>query len=481
MKKILLVILTMVIVVSSLPLGFISVAAAEFAGGAGTEENPYLISNEDQLDNVRNYLDSYFKLTADITMNTDNWEPIGTKTAPFTGTFDGDGHKIINLKVNISSENETVYAGLFGYCTGNINKIGIESGTVSAKSVTAYAGGIVGYSDGIISNCYNKCIVLATGKYAVSGGIAGEAKQKIIACYNTGSVSAKAVNADDITYSYAGGLVGMVGNFVLIQDCYNRGSISATSENTDKKSYAGGIVGHIRSSQIKCCYNAGTVTAEYYEGGIAGHSGASFKNCYFIDTDENASGNIDMNSKAVKCTADKLKIKSTFTGFDFNLQKVWTNSDGKSMPELNVVLDKYIKYSMYTESFGTIKYFAEKTKISEYGQDVDFFVCDNSELKSDDDLLGTGMDLYIVTTYPERQFSTRCSVVIYGDVNGDGRVTTVDYIRIKRYMSNPDLLTGLFFTAADINCDGKIQTNDYMKIKRHFMGTYNLYENVSLG
>lgn len=38
----------------------------EFAGGDGTEANPYLISTKVHLNNVRNHLDAHFKMTADI-------------------------------------------------------------------------------------------------------------------------------------------------------------------------------------------------------------------------------------------------------------------------------------------------------------------------------------------------------------------------------------------------------------------------------
>lgn len=37
-----------------------------FTSGKGTEENPYIITNSQELDNVRNYLNSHFKLANDI-------------------------------------------------------------------------------------------------------------------------------------------------------------------------------------------------------------------------------------------------------------------------------------------------------------------------------------------------------------------------------------------------------------------------------
>ncbi|MGN0962270.1 MAG: hypothetical protein ACI4PP_01680, partial [Clostridia bacterium] len=85
MKKHLLLILVMLVLCFATPI-----SAAEFAGGTGTETNPYQIETKEQLNNVRNYLNAYFELTADIEFtesdfaaggtfcnNGAGWEPIG--------------------------------------------------------------------------------------------------------------------------------------------------------------------------------------------------------------------------------------------------------------------------------------------------------------------------------------------------------------------------------------------------------------------
>ena len=50
---------------------------ADFAGGDGSRENPYLISTKYHLDNVRNYPDLYFKLTNDIEFLDEDYAPDG--------------------------------------------------------------------------------------------------------------------------------------------------------------------------------------------------------------------------------------------------------------------------------------------------------------------------------------------------------------------------------------------------------------------
>ena len=84
--------------------------------------------------------------------------PIGTVGVPFNGTFDGLGHTIGNLVINLPA---TADIGLFG-STGTasvIQNVGLVGGSVLGLSS---AGGLVGSNTGTISNSYN------TG--TVSGG-----------------------------------------------------------------------------------------------------------------------------------------------------------------------------------------------------------------------------------------------------------------------------------------------------------------------
>lgn len=77
---------------------------------------------QDFRDNVNNKTNSYqtVKLGADIDMNGDDWTPIGFNDGngtikTFSGTFDGQGHVISNMKINITAGTDNLYFGLFGY------------------------------------------------------------------------------------------------------------------------------------------------------------------------------------------------------------------------------------------------------------------------------------------------------------------------------------------------------------------------------
>ncbi len=60
-----------------------------------------------------------------------------------------------------------------------------------------------------------------------------------------------------------------------------------------------------------------------------------------------------------------------------------------------------------------------------------------------------------------------CTVVILGDISGDGAITPSDYVKIKNNIVGTTLLEGEFKKAADVNGDGNITPADYVKVKNH--------------
>ena len=237
-KRIISLMLILVMAIGLMPTVTFAANTTEFAGGSGTEADPYLISTKTHLNNVRNYLSAHFKMIADIEFtdadfaeggdfynNGKGFVPIGTDFSPaFTGCFDGNGYAIKNLYVKSTSN----YAGLFGYNKGTIKNLGLLDGNISSSSSSSslYVGGITGYN------------------YSVS---------TITNCYNTGSVSATSSSL----YSNAGGIAGY-NDYGTITNCYNTGSISSFSSSSSN-SCAGGIAGYNYKGAITNCYNTGIV------------------------------------------------------------------------------------------------------------------------------------------------------------------------------------------------------------------------------
>lgn len=101
--------------------------ANSFAWGSGTEDNPYLIANGEELAYLRAQVNSgrtfdgeYFKLVDDINLNNNVWIPIGTAQTYFGGIFDGQGFTISNGVINANGTNAQMYAyGIFGSLEGS--------------------------------------------------------------------------------------------------------------------------------------------------------------------------------------------------------------------------------------------------------------------------------------------------------------------------------------------------------------------------
>ena len=189
--------------------GFVSIVkpAMAFSGsGSGTEEDPYVITTVEQLQEMKDNLTAYYELGNDIDASaTSGWndgagfEPIGTENAPFTGSLDGQGYKIENLFINRA----TNYIGLFGYVGsgGVVKNVGLENVNVTGSVVV---GGLVGRNwGGTVSNCYSTGFV--SGNNYVGGLVGYNWGGTVSNSYSTGAVTGS---------SYVGGLVGCNGGTV---------------------------------------------------------------------------------------------------------------------------------------------------------------------------------------------------------------------------------------------------------------------------
>lgn len=157
--------------------------------GSGTEDDPYLIENVEDLKRFRDLVNTgnsfdykYFKQTSNIDLRfEENWEPIGTFGTGnyFWGFYDGNGYTISNLVIKDPDAN----TGLFGVLAGEVSNLGIESGSIEGNCVGSFAGH--GMNTAVIFNCYNKSDVHG---FSRAGGIADNFAGRIYNTINLGSV-----------------------------------------------------------------------------------------------------------------------------------------------------------------------------------------------------------------------------------------------------------------------------------------------------
>ena len=270
------------------------------------------------------------ELLGDVTL-TGTWKAVGTKNAPFKGTFDGKGYTITGLTIPTSDDEYMGFIGMLdggtvknvkfasvsvngkddvGTAVGRIINGGIVSGvqvlggTVSgAKRV----GGVVGSikASGTVSDCTNAAGVTATGRNAGGGGIVGSAyytetgKQMYITnCVNNGAVTASGVCGGIVSLSAAnvsgntntaavkgtevGGIVGEQKSYGSVTNNTNSGAVTNTGGNAAYG--AGGIIGWLRYHEtseanaypvseiisVTGNKNSGSVTGGNDAGGIVG-------------------------------------------------------------------------------------------------------------------------------------------------------------------------------------------------------------------
>jgi filamentous hemagglutinin family protein len=191
---------------------------------------------------------------------TPTFAPVGKETTPFSGNFDGLGHTISGLTINLPSEDNVA---LFGRTSAGsvIQNVGLVGGSVSGRS---YVGVLVGRNyDGTISNSYATGSV--TGSSGQVGGLAGSNNGTISNSYATGSVTGSGSD-------YVGGLVG--DNNGTVSNSYATGSVSGSS-------YVGGLVGYNDSGiTISNSYATGIVTGSSYVGGLVGRNYGTVSNSY---------------------------------------------------------------------------------------------------------------------------------------------------------------------------------------------------------
>lgn len=92
----------------------------------------------------------------------------------------------------------------------------------------------------------------------------------------------------------------------------------------------------------------------------------------------------------------------------------------------------------------------------------------SGEKLTDDSLVGTGSKVQVADNLGTTIYEY--TTLIYGDVTGDGKITSKDYMSIKNYIMGSLNLSEIELKAADSYYDKKINSKDYMIIKNHIMG-----------
>ena len=206
-----------------------------------------------------------------------NWTPIGKDTTvKFNGIFDGNDHAIYGLYCE-----QEKYAGIFGVTDRGALVKNVSSKAVSIKTtkIWNWAGGIVAYNNGVVSNCTNMGEVTSISNGFLIGGIVGGNSGMVVDCINRGKVYIEPEFSNPRGYGgNIGGIVG--GSSGIVSGCVNDNKIVGKSLFL-YGIHVGGIVGG-NDGKISESVNNDSVLVFgdlMYLGGIVGFNSDSVLNC----------------------------------------------------------------------------------------------------------------------------------------------------------------------------------------------------------
>ncbi len=411
-------------------------------------------------------------LNADGTLVSDTsgfkvWTPIMGNSYPdyYAGTFDGQNHTVSGLYFNDSS---VLRIGLFGVLgtNGKVYNVGVVDSYFCGYQLV---GGVCGAKYGAVENCYSASTVSGTDSV---GGVCGN--------------------------NFYGSLL----------NCYNTGAVIGT------RYYVGGVCGILNEGKIENCYSTGTVSgsSEPSVGAVCGLSFDTITNCYFDSSkcDKNAVGR---NKGTVEKTEGKTAEQFASGEVAYLLNRGVTNGTQKwyqtigedSLPTLNNTRDTVYGGYGYCGSSERIYI---NTPITETRPDHSYTdgVCDmcgaeksiviveadmhaeglvlgvntasdciaelntsdmyveikniNGVALTDTDLVGTGATITYYNRTTNAEIKT-VTVVLYGDVNGDGLVNSTDKDTVMMKTVGAAEIENVWFSlAADANGDGVVDAFD---------------------
>ncbi len=230
--------------------------------GNGTPDDPYMIYDVYDLQEMKDELTAHYTLANDIdASNTNGWndgagfDPVGDWENRFTGSLDGNDYAITGLYIDRPN---SWYIGLFGFVGlgGEVRNVDVIDAYVSGRY---YIAGLAGYNSGNVDNSYARGDV--NGDRV--GGLVGGNEGTVSNCYAAGNVSG---------FIDVGGLVGE--NSGTVSNSYATGTVNSTGV------YVGGLVGE-NSGTVSNSFATSNVSGFVYVGGLVGGNEGTVSNSFY--------------------------------------------------------------------------------------------------------------------------------------------------------------------------------------------------------
>ena len=442
-------------------------SVAQYGGGTGTPDDPYLIYTAEQLNEIgadSQNLNKHFKLMKDIDLGSytgADFNTIGTSFGNlFSGVFDGNGRRIHNFTYTSGDRD---YIGLFGSVGGEnalIKNLGLIDPNIDAGT-GQNVGSLIGHlREATVRGCYARGGSVSGRKDV--GGLVGHISESTI----TDSYAAVSVSGEN----GVGGLAGWNWDFIMrfgvtstymISNCCSTGNVSGRIS-------VGGLVGGNLDGTITNCYSTGNVSGKdsgWQHGGLVGrHSRGTITNCYSTG---NVSGYIDVGGLVGHNTRSGIITNCYSTGSATGTRQVGglvgRNFDG-----------------MINTSFWDSQASGKSNMCSEQTTETG---CDDgngrttAQMQTGGTFLEAGWDFVNETANGSEDVWSICEGLDYpklnwqfikGDFDGNYRVNFVDFALFAERWHSSD--SGfLWFRGADLTNDGKVGLDDLKEFARKWL------------
>lgn len=151
-----------------------------------------------------------------------------------------------------------------------------------------------------------------------------------------------------------------------------------------------------------------------------------------------------------------------------------TTPDQPTQPETPIVpaktQEEVLKHMNVTNKDGYLTGFtlggdvsAVKSKVTSLDSNIRVVVKNANGTEVSSGVLKTGMTIAITTGGSTSNYS----VVVRGDVSGDGKISALDYVKVRNHLDAATTLSGAYLRSADASGDGKVSALDYVKVRNH--------------
>ncbi|MDH4203108.1 MAG: DNRLRE domain-containing protein [Phycisphaerae bacterium] len=340
-----------------------------FAGGDGTEGNPYQIETTQQLNSIGHnprLISSHFQLVSDMDMEGLMYHSIAEAPYVFTGTFDGGQHSVSNIRLNYPGFH--LSAGFMGQLEGTDavlkNIILTEPNVFGTWSMGV--GSLLGRNtEALVDNCH--VINTNVAGWNEIGGLVGQNywHATINNCTAVGG-TAKELDLYPFVMSPVGGLVGinmwwsqmdacsadvdvlgqdhlggLVGRCVIFSDISNscaRGAVTTTED------YAGGLCYQVIGGDLTNCYSSaqviGPAEAVKLFSFVSSRSSGTYTSCLWDESVNGSMTGIEDPSRLTLIdvgpeSTENMQMAATYQAIGWDFESVWQmRCEGMNYPRL---------------------------------------------------------------------------------------------------------------------------------------------------